>query len=139
MPWLQLSESNALFLVNIGLSLLYGIITGVERELKNKPAGISTHCSVIGAAMIFTHLSRYVSPEDPGRIAAQIISGVGFLGAGIIMKMDGGRIENLTTAASVWYSASIGMALGYNYHLVAFVATLYGALVPRLPRVNPER
>ncbi len=139
MPIDLISVQDYHFLINIGLSLLYGIITGVERELKSKPAGIATHCFVIGAAMIFTHLSRLMLPEEPTRIAAQIVSGVGFLGAGIIIRAEGGKIENLTTAASVWYSAAIGMALGYHYHLIAFVATVYGALVPRLPNVRPPQ
>ncbi|MFC1626675.1 MgtC/SapB family protein [Patescibacteria group bacterium] len=125
------------FFINLSLSLLYGMLTGIERELKNKPAGISTHCFVIAGAMIFTHISRTMFPAEPTRIAAQIISGVGFLGAGIIMKLDGGKVENLTTAASVWYSAAIGMSLGYNLQVEAFLATLFGILVPRIPNVHP--
>lgn len=62
---------------------------------------------------------------DPTRIAAQIVTGVGFLGAGLIIKQSGVRVSNLTTAASVWYSSSIGVAIGFQLYLIAFVATLY--------------
>lgn len=71
------------FLVDLLFSLICGIVIGFERERNNKPAGISTQTLVIGAAMLFTFLSRTVNMGDPTRIAIQIVSGVGFLGAGI--------------------------------------------------------
>ena len=74
------------FLIDIGISLLAGFIIGTERELKGKPAGISTHSLVIGGSMIFTFLSSQVDPTSTSRIAAQIVSGIGFLGAGVILK-----------------------------------------------------
>ena len=79
------------FLIDIGISLLAGFIIGAERELKGKPAGIGTHCFVIGGSMIFTYISALVDPNSTSRIAAQIITGIGFLGAGIILK---GEFDN---------------------------------------------
>jgi putative Mg2+ transporter-C (MgtC) family protein len=119
------------------LALICGVIIGAERELKRKPAGISTQTLVIGAATLFTFLSKFIYPSDPTRIAAQIVSGVGFLGAGIILKSEN-KVTNLTTAASVWYSAAIGMALGFNQHLLALVATVYVVLISRIPKISKE-
>lgn len=128
------------FLIDLLFSLICGLVIGFEREKKNKPAGISTQTLVIGAAMLFTFLSRTVSAGDPTRIAAQIVSGVGFLGAGIILKSEStGRVTNLTTAASVWYSAAIGMALGFNYHFIGLVATLYVVIINRIPNFRRDK
>ena len=97
------------FLIDIGLSLLAGFLIGAERESRGKPAGISTHCFVIGGSMIFTYLSAHVDPNSSSRIAAQLVSGIGFLGAGIILKSEADeRITNLTTAAAIWFAADKG-------------------------------
>lgn len=125
------------FFLDLFFALVCGLIIGLERELKHKPAGISTQTLVIGAATLFTYLSRVAYPEDPTRITAQIVSGVGFLGAGIILKSEN-KVTNLTTAASIWYSAAIGMALGFNQHLVGFVATLYAVLITLIPKVSRD-
>ena len=125
------------FLVDIGIALAAGFAIGIERESRNKPAGISTHCLVIGGAMIFTFLSSLVDPNSTSRIAAQIISGIGFLGAGIILKSESEkRITNLTTAAAIWFAASIGMAIGYEYYFLAAVATAFAVGVPRIPHIS---
>ncbi len=127
------------FFLDLILALLCGLIIGIERERKHKPAGISTQTLVIGASMLFSFLSKTVNVSDPSRIAAQIVSGVGFLGAGIILKSEKtGKVANLTTAASVWYSAAIGMALGFNYHLIALAATLYVVIINRIPRIKRD-
>ncbi len=123
------------FLVDLLLALICGLVIGIEREKKNKPAGISTQTLVIGAAMLFSFLSKTVSDGDSTRIAAQVVSGVGFLGAGMILKSEKTeKVTNLTTAASVWYSAAVGMALGFNYHFIALAATIYVVLINRIPR-----
>jgi putative Mg2+ transporter-C (MgtC) family protein len=134
------------FLIDIGISLLAGFIIGTERELKGKPAGISTHSLVIGGSMIFTFLSAQVYPQSTSRIAAQIVSGIGFLGAGVILKGEvqgkttpeihrsGHRVVNLTTAASIWFSGAIGMAIGFDYYFAAFVSVGFVVIVSRLPR-----
>lgn len=125
------------FLIDIGLSLLAGFLIGAERESRGKPAGISTHCFVIGGSMIFTYLSAHVDPNSSSRIAAQLVSGIGFLGAGIILKSEADeRITNLTTAAAIWFAASIGMAIGFNFYFTAVVAIAFAVLVPRIPHIS---
>jgi putative Mg2+ transporter-C (MgtC) family protein len=125
------------FLIDIGLSLLAGFLIGAERESRGKPAGISTHCFVIGGSMIFTYLSAHVDPNSSSRIAAQLVSGIGFLGAGIILKSEADeRITNLTTAAAIWFAASIGMAIGFNFYFMAVVAIAFAVLVPRIPHIS---
>jgi putative Mg2+ transporter-C (MgtC) family protein len=128
------------FLIDIGLSLLAGFLIGAERESRGKPAGISTHCFVIGGSMIFTYLSAHVDPNSSSRIAAQLVSGIGFLGAGIILKSEADeRITNLTTAAAIWFAASIGMAIGFNFYFMAIVAIAFAVLVPRIPHISKLR
>ena len=116
------------------MALVCGVIIGVERELKSKPAGISTQTLVITGAMMFAFFSAVVGEGDPNRIAAQIVSGVGFLGAGIILKSEKkGTISNLTTAASIWYAAGVGMAIGFGLHFIAVAAALYAVVITRIP------
>jgi putative Mg2+ transporter-C (MgtC) family protein len=122
------------FLIRLGLSLVCGFAIGVEREARGKPAGISTNSFVIGGAAMFTFISLAVDPNSPARIAAQVVSGVGFLGAGMILKQeDSGKVTNLTTAASVWFAAAIGMAIGFGWYLIALAAAAYAVAVPRIP------
>lgn len=125
------------FLLRLGLALLFGFVIGAERESRGKPAGISTNSFVIGGAALFTFISLAVDPNSPARIAAQVVSGVGFLGAGMILKSDKeGTVTNLTTAASVWFAAAIGMALGFGWYLIAAGATVYAVVVPRIPHFS---
>lgn len=124
------------FAIRLGLCLLFGVLIGVERELRNKPAGISTHCFVMAGACLFTYVSMSVDPNSPARIAAQVVSGVGFLGAGMILKGEGHTVKNLTTAAAVWFAAAIGMVIGFGWYLVAAMATAYAIVVPRIPHVR---
>ncbi|HKF26962.1 MAG TPA: MgtC/SapB family protein [Nitrososphaera sp.] len=125
------------FLIDIGIVLGAGFAIGAERESRNKPAGISTHCLVIGGAMIFTFLSSLVDVNSSSRIAAQVVSGIGFLGAGIILKSEvEKKITNLTTAAAIWYAAAIGMAIGYQYYFLAAAATAFAVGVPRIPHIS---
>ena len=124
------------FLIRLGLSLLFGFAIGAERESRGKPAGISTNSFVIGGAAMFTFVSLQVDPNSPARIAAQVVSGVGFLGAGMILKSERGTVTNLTTAASVWFAAAIGMTLGFGWYLIAAAATVYAVVVPRIPHIT---
>ena len=125
------------FLIDVGLSLLAGFLIGAERESRGKPAGISTHCLVIGGTMMFTYISAQVDPNSTSRIAAQIVSGIGFLGAGMILKSESTeKITNLTTAAAVWFAAAIGMAIGFNFYLMALVGIAFAVLVPRIPHIS---
>jgi putative Mg2+ transporter-C (MgtC) family protein len=125
------------FLVDIGIALAAGFAIGVERESKGKPAGISTQCLVIGGTAIFTFLSSVVDPNSTSRIAAQVVTGIGFLGAGVILRSETDeRVTNLTTAASIWFAASIGMAIGYEYYFLAVVATGFAVGVSRIPKIT---
>ena len=125
------------FLIDIIIALAAGFVIGAERESRGKPAGISTNSLVIGGSMLFTYLSAAVDPNSTSRIAAQIVSGIGFLGAGMILKGEiDKKITNLTTAASVWYSAAIGMAIGFNFYIIALAAVIFAVLVPRIPHIT---
>jgi putative Mg2+ transporter-C (MgtC) family protein len=128
------------FLIDIIFALAAGFIIGAERESRGKPAGISTNSLVIGGAMLFTYLSAAVDPNSTSRIAAQVVSGIGFLGAGMILKGEiDKKITNLTTAASVWYSAAIGMAIGFNFYIIALAAVIFAVIVPRIPHISKIR
>jgi putative Mg2+ transporter-C (MgtC) family protein len=87
--------------------------------------------------MIFTYLSAIVEPQLTSRIAAEIVAGIGFLGAGVILKgEEEKRITNLTTAASIWFSAAIGMTLGFGFYIVAVIALIYAVAIPWLPHIS---
>jgi len=123
------------YVIRLFFSLLAGFLIGSERVSRGKAAGTSTHFFVISGSMTFAFVSFLADPNSPARIAAQIVSGVGFLGAGIILKMEEGKIVNLTTAASIWFAAGIGMLIGYGWYLASLFAILFAVLVPRLPRM----
>lgn len=123
------------FLLGLILSLFAGFLIGVERESRGKDAGISTHMLVISGSMLFTLISFTVDPASPSRIAANIITGIGFLGAGVILRA-GAHIKNLTTAASIWFAASIGMAFGFGYYFIGIVATIASIIIPRIPNIS---
>lgn len=128
------------FVLHLAVALICGLIIGAERETRGKPAGISTQTLVIAASMLFTFLSQILDYGDPTRIAAQVVSGVGFLGAGIILKSESKRgVSNVTTAASIWYAAAIGMSIGFGMPFIAIVAALYAALVSRIPHIYQYR
>ncbi len=120
------------FLIDLALSLVVGLAIGFERELRGKDAGISTHMLVIAGSMLFTFMSATVDPASDSRIAAQIVSGIGFLGAGLILK-EGASVKNLTTAASIWFAGAIGMSIGFGYHMIAVMAAIASVVIPRVP------
>jgi putative Mg2+ transporter-C (MgtC) family protein len=132
----SLNGQEYAFAINLVLALAIGVLIGAEREQRGKPAGISTQSFVVGGSMIFSFISNLVDPNSSTRIAAQIITGVGFLGAGIILKSESGKITNLTTAASIWFSAAIGMAIGYSLYVFAILALGYALLVPHIPSLK---
>ncbi|MBW2990681.1 MgtC/SapB family protein [Candidatus Woesearchaeota archaeon] len=120
------------FLIGFVFAFVAGFLIGYERGLRDKPAGVRTNTLVCVGAMLFAMVSSVVDPGSPGRIAANIVTGIGFLGAGIIMHHKG-SVQGLTTAATVWRSAAIGMAIGFGWYLVAVIATLVSFLVLRMP------
>jgi uncharacterized membrane protein YhiD involved in acid resistance len=112
-------------LIKVGLGVVLGGAVGWERELAGRPAGIRTHILVCMGVVIFAESSRYFGGADSSRIAAQVVTGIGFLGAGTILR-SGLSVKGLTTAASIWAVASIGMAVsvGGAFYWVAIVGTL---------------
>lgn len=115
---MELVQDDVLKLV---LALVAGAIIGSEREYRNKTAGFRTITLICFASSLFTILSIKIGASSPDRIAANIVTGIGFLGAGAIFKEDN-KISGLTTAATVWVSAAIGMCIGSNNVLLAAVA-----------------
>ena len=112
------------------LSLLLGAIIGIERRRKGQIAGLRTFALISMGATLAMLISIYIPQEylglkngDPGRIAAQVVSGVGFLGAGAIIQMKG-SVRGLTTAAGIWMTACIGLAVGAGMYLISIIATL---------------
>jgi len=112
--------------VRLLLALVLGGLVGWQREAAVKPAGFRTHILVCVGAALFTLISRYgffESGADPSRVASNIVVGIGFLGAGTIWR-TGGSVQGLTTAASLWTVAAIGMAAGIGYYWGAGLATV---------------
>lgn len=126
--------------VRLVVASLLGLAIGFEREIHGHPAGLRTHMLVAVGSGLFTVLSIHgflgepgAAPVDPTRIAAQIVSGIGFLGAGAILK-DGIVIRGLTTAASLWATSAVGMAAGAGEYLLATVAA--GVIIVSLWPIN---
>lgn len=126
------------FFIKLMLCIAIGFVVGLEREARGKDAGVSTHSFVIMGAMLFTSLSAVVDPLSTSRISAQIVTGIGFLGAGLIFK-DGASVRNLTTAAGLWCSAAIGMAIGYDYYALAVMSAIGSLIVARIPHVLEKK
>jgi putative Mg2+ transporter-C (MgtC) family protein len=126
------------YMLDLSLAVALGFAIGAERESRGKDAGISTHTLVIVGAMLFTLMSMTVDPASKSRIAAQIVSGIGFLGAGLIIK-EGASVRNLTTAASLWAAGAIGMAIGFGYSAIATVSTLAMLIIPRIPHLRKRK
>lgn len=122
-------------LVRILVAAALGGILGIERDIHGRQAGLRTHLLVSAGAALFFILSTHIATfdvivpaeftkvTDPGRIAAQIVTGIGFLGAGVILK-EGFTIVGLTTAACLWISAAIGMASGAGLYIIAISTTV---------------
>ena len=114
-------------IVSMCMSVLCGGIIGFEREYKSKSAGFRTIVLISLGSTIFTIVSGYGTGSDD-RISANIITGIGFIGAGVIFK-DQVSIRGLTTAAVIWTSAAIGMTTGIGYHALAFLFTLITLII----------
>lgn len=119
---MDVSTGDQLAIVGrLALAGLLGAIMGLERELRGHPAGIRTMSMVTLGACLFTEVSQLLGEGD--RIAAQIVTGIGFLGAGVIFR-EGTGIKGITTAATVWGAAAIGMALGRELYVVSVLGTV---------------
>jgi len=128
--------------IRLMLAVVCGSVLGLERTKSGKSAGFRTHILVcVGSALIML-ISIYIfqlyattnASLDPSRIAAGVVTGIGFLGAGAIMKSEE-HIIGLTTAASIWISSGIGLAVGCGYISAALVATIVAFLVLSVPRI----
>jgi putative Mg2+ transporter-C (MgtC) family protein len=130
---------NLEILMKLGVSLALGLVIGFEREITNKTAGLRTHILLCLGSTIFTILSIHgftggtvhngvIIQNDPARIAAQILTGIGFIGGGAVLHY-GTNVYGLTTAAALWITSSIGMAVGVGSYYMAILATLLTFIV----------
>ena len=119
-------------IIRLSLATVVSALIGIEREWHKKPAGIRTNVMVGLGACLITMASVQVpgiwgvetnSPVDPGRIAAQIVSGIGFIGAGAILRSKRGAVVGLTTAATLWVVAGLGIAIGFGFFIEAIATT----------------
>ncbi|WP_408638365.1 MgtC/SapB family protein [Paenibacillus aestuarii] len=116
-------------LLKLGISAIFGLIIGLEREVRNKPLGLKTSLVICLSSCLLTIVSiesanKYAVPGlhvmDPMRLAAQVVSGIGFLGAGVILRKHNDVIIGLTTAAMIWGAAGLGIAIGAGFFVEAF-------------------
>lgn len=134
--------------VRLVVAFIVGLLFGLERERRHKPAGLRTHTLVCLGAALFTIAGMHGFPapdggavianRDPARVAAQIVSGVGFIGGGIIFK-EKDHILGITTAASIWLTAGLGMGIGLGMYLVTAVAAVLGIIGLYLDRLPHDR
>jgi len=116
------------------LAAALGAAIGYQRERAGKPAGLRTHILISLGAALFTVASTYgFGVADPSRIAAGVVAGIGFLGAGAIMHRNGGIVEGLTTAATIWAVAAIGLAAGAGLYIISVVTAAIVFIVLILP------
>jgi putative Mg2+ transporter-C (MgtC) family protein len=124
------------------LAIIFGGLIGFQRETHERPAGLRTHALVCLGATVFTLISYTGFPQsenfDPSRIAAGVVTGIGFIGAGAIFK-QGPLIKGVTTAASIWTSAAIGLALGTKLYYLAAVVTVIGLIILSLLKYLESR
>ncbi|NQT05342.1 MAG: MgtC/SapB family protein [Dehalococcoidia bacterium] len=118
------------------LAAALGVAIGYQRERAGKQAGLRTHVLISTGAALLSLVSIYGfgAASDPSRVAAGVVVGVGFLGAGVILHRQGGIVEGLTTAATIWVMAGIGLAAGAGLYIIAVAAAaiVFGALI--MPR-----
>jgi putative Mg2+ transporter-C (MgtC) family protein len=131
-------------LLRLSLAVVFGGALGWNREYAQKPAGMRTHILVcMGSALamivsIYMFLKFPRTGADPGRIASQVVTGIGFLGAGAIIHTEGGLVRGLTTAATIWAAAGIGLACGAGMYLLALMGSLLALIVLSiLPWIPP--
>lgn len=120
------------------LGTFLGGTLGYEREKTGKPAGLRTHMLVSLGSTLFTIISFAAFPIDPARIASYIVMGIGFIGAGTVLQIKE-KVVGLTTAASLWVAASIGMCVGVGYYFIAIFTTILSFLILRLSAVEKKK
>jgi len=128
------------YLIPCALACVCGGIIGFEREIIDRPAGLRTHILVCLGATIFTLVSYlgFESGFDPSRIAAGVVTGIGFIGAGVIFR-QGLFVKGVTTAASIWVVAAVGIAIGTRLYYLAFITTILAFCVLFLVKIIEDR
>lgn len=106
----------------VSIAFVIGAVIGLEREFRSKPAGFRTMIFICVGSCLYTILSKESNNVSPDRIASNIVTGIGFIGAGVIFK-EGISVNGLTTAALIWITAALGMAIGYHNYPLAFVVS----------------
>lgn len=120
--------------VQLVIAMVLSMIVGIERERRDKDAGLRTHILVGVGACLFTSLSLVAFPRsETARVAANVVTGVGFLGAGVIWRGEDG-VHDLTTAASIWVTAALGMTIGVGAPLLAIITTVMVWFILRILR-----
>lgn len=154
MTWADLIESMNTatpiyeIALRLGLAALFGAIIGIDREVKERPAGLRTHMLTALAAAVFTvmafeifHQVRQLEQPvsaDPVRVIEAVTAGVAFLAAGTIITSQG-RVQGLTTGAGMWLAGSIGLACGGGYYLIAFIALIMAVVILTVIRMIESR
>ena len=126
-------------LLRLLLAVALGAVIGFQRERAHKAAGLRTHILISLGAALFTVVSifGFSGTVDPSRVAAGVVAGVGFIGAGVIFRgMAGGGVAGLTTAASIWSAAAVGLAAGAGLWLIAIIAALITFGVLMIPKAR---
>ena len=129
-------------IIQVLIAFLLGGIIGWERELHGRQAGIRTFGAISIGACVFGLISLYGVPGlvahglDPTRIASNVVVGVGFLGAGIIFHPEGNRVLGLTTAATLWATAAVGLAVAFHMYIIAALVTIIMLLMLWLPKLS---
>lgn len=123
-------------LLRVALAAVFGGIIGFDRRVRHKPAGVRTHMLVAMGAALAVGVSALVVEDTVGvgradavRVAAGVVTGVGFLGAGAILRGPEGGVRGLTTAAGIWVTAAIGIALGFGYYIIGAGATVMAFII----------
>jgi len=139
-----LTWEDAELVIRLLTAVVLGAIVGYEREISHKPAGLRTHIFVCMGACLFTIASFFLIPSDASgnydvtRIAAGVVAGISFIGAGSIIALRG-DVKGLTTAASLWVIAAVGLILGLGNYLLPIVTTIIAYIILRLDRVEKNR
>lgn len=155
MEWLTNNPFTGEITIKLLIAATLSLIIGIERELKKKPVGLKTSMVIATFSCLLTIISietAYSTPArpdinitmDPLRLAAQIVSGIGFLGAGVILRKGNDSITGLTTAAMIWGAAAIGIAVGAGFYIHAFITVIIvvigiEVLAPLLMKFGPKR
>jgi putative Mg2+ transporter-C (MgtC) family protein len=131
------SESLARITLRLIVAMIFGAVIGIQRERAGKPAGLRTHMLVSSGTAVFVIASEEfgMNPDSVSRVIQGLVTGIGFLGAGAILKIyDKREVEGLTTAAGIWMTAALGVAIGLGRFGVALVATLLAWMTLSLVR-----